>query len=66
VFIALVGLGMVVVLPIVWGLIRRTQGLPMYGAPTVAELEGVAPDRPDQARSGVGAGAVEGDQTEVP
>jgi uncharacterized membrane protein YfcA len=40
VFIALVGLAMVVVLPFVWGLIRRTQGLPMFGAPTVAELEG--------------------------
>ena len=26
----------------------------------------MAPDRPDQARSGVGAGAAEGDQTEVP
>src|SRR4051794_16395958 len=40
VFIALVGVAMIVVLPFVWGLIRRTQGMPMYGAPTVAELEG--------------------------
>jgi uncharacterized protein len=40
VFIALVGVGMLVVLPFVWGLIRRTQGLPMFGSPTVAELEG--------------------------
>jgi hypothetical protein len=40
VFIALVGLSMVVVLPFVWGAIRRTQGLPMFGSPTVAELEG--------------------------
>jgi len=40
VLIALVGVGMLVVLPFVWGLIRRTQGLPMYGAPTVAELDG--------------------------
>jgi hypothetical protein len=46
VFIALVGLGMVVVLPFVWGLIRRTQGLPMFGAPTVAELEGDQPSIP--------------------
>jgi uncharacterized protein len=38
--IALVGLGMVVVLPFVWGLIRRAEGLPMFGSPTVAELEG--------------------------
>ncbi len=43
VFIALVGVAMVVVLPVVWGLIRRTQGLPMYGSPTVAELEGERP-----------------------
>jgi uncharacterized membrane protein YfcA len=40
VFIALVGVAMLVVLPFVWGAIRRTQGLPMFGAPTVAELEG--------------------------
>jgi uncharacterized membrane protein YfcA len=40
VFIALVGVAMVVVLPFVWGGIRRTQGLPMFGAPTVAEIEG--------------------------
>jgi uncharacterized protein len=26
--------------PLVWGVIRRTEGLPMFGAPTVAELEG--------------------------
>ena len=40
VLIALVGLAMVVLVPLIWGLIRRTQGLPMFGAPTVAELEG--------------------------
>jgi hypothetical protein len=45
VFIALVGLAMVVVLPLVWGLVRRTQGLPMFGSPTVAELEGHNLDR---------------------
>jgi uncharacterized membrane protein YfcA len=39
VLIACVGLAMIVVLPFVWGAIRRTQGLPMFGAPTVAELE---------------------------
>jgi uncharacterized membrane protein YfcA len=38
--VALVGVGMVVLVPLVWGLIRRTEGLPMFGAPTVAELEG--------------------------
>ena len=37
--IAGVGLAMVVLVPLIWGLIRRTQGLPMFGAPTVAQLE---------------------------
>jgi hypothetical protein len=40
VLVALVGLAMVILVPLVWGLIRRTEGLPMFGAPTVAELEG--------------------------
>ena len=31
---------MVVLVPIMWGLLRSDQGLPMFGAPTVAELEG--------------------------
>jgi uncharacterized protein len=38
--VAFVGLAMLVLVPLVWGLIRRTEGLPMFGAPTVAELEG--------------------------
>jgi hypothetical protein len=38
--VAVVGLVMVVVVPLVWGVLRRQQGLPMFGAPTVAELEG--------------------------
>ena len=58
VLIAMVGLAMVVVLPFVWGLIRRTQGLPLFGAPTVAELEAPAPD---PAPSAVGDG-----QAQVP
>lgn len=37
--IAGVGLFVVVVLPIVWGFIRKTQGLPMFGSPTIAQLE---------------------------
>jgi hypothetical protein len=37
--IAGVGLAMVFVLPVVWGLLRRSQGLPMFGAPTVSQLE---------------------------
>jgi hypothetical protein len=43
VLIALVGVAMIVVMPFVWGVIRRTHGLPAYGAPTVAELEGPLP-----------------------
>lgn len=39
VLIAVVGLVMVLLVPLVWGLVRRTQGLPMFGSPTVAELE---------------------------
>lgn len=34
-----IGVAMVVLLPLVWGVIRHTQGLPMFGSPTVAELE---------------------------
>jgi hypothetical protein len=37
--VAFVGLALIVLLPLVWGLVRRTEGLPMFGAPTVAQLE---------------------------
>lgn len=37
--IAGVGLFVLIVLPIVWGFIRKTQGLPMFGSPTIAQLE---------------------------
>jgi uncharacterized protein len=39
VLIGLVGLAMLVLVPVVWGMIRRTRGLPMFGKPTVAQLE---------------------------
>ena len=39
VLIAVVGLVMVVLVPVVWGFLRKQQGLPMYGTPTVAQLE---------------------------
>ena len=39
VLIAMIGLVMVVLVPLVWGLLRRQQGLPMFGTPTVAQLE---------------------------
>jgi hypothetical protein len=38
--VAGVGVAMLVLVPIAWGLVRRTEGLPMFGAPTVAQLEG--------------------------
>ena len=37
--IAAVGVAMVVLVPLLWGLLRKEQGLPLYGAPTVADLE---------------------------
>ncbi|MCL2464663.1 MAG: sulfite exporter TauE/SafE family protein [Micrococcales bacterium] len=40
-----VGATVVILLPLVWGAIRRRQGLPMFGAPTVAELERLPGDR---------------------
>ncbi len=49
--IAAVGLVMVVVVPLVWGVLRRQQGLPMFGAPTVAELEGERYAAPGRRRT---------------
>jgi uncharacterized membrane protein YfcA len=34
-----IGLAMLVLVPLVWGVLRKEQGLPMFGAPTVAQLE---------------------------
>jgi uncharacterized membrane protein YfcA len=51
VLIAIIGLAMIVLVPLVWGLLRRGQGLPMFGAPTVAELEGEQRRRRDQSSS---------------
>jgi len=45
--IGVIGVAMLVVVPLVWGLLRKTQGLPMFGAPTVAQLE----DRPEVAEA---------------
>jgi uncharacterized membrane protein YfcA len=39
ILIGLIGLAMVILVPLIWGLLRKEQGLPMFGAPTVAELE---------------------------
>ena len=45
--VAGVGIAMLVLVPLVWGLLRKGQGLPMFGSPTVAEL-----DAPDYGRRG--------------
>jgi uncharacterized membrane protein YfcA len=37
--VAGVGVATLVLVPVVWGLLRKEQGLPMFGAPTVAELD---------------------------
>jgi len=37
--IAGVGLAMLVLVPLVWGVLRRSEGLPAFGAPTVRQLE---------------------------
>jgi uncharacterized protein len=37
--IAGIGLAMIVLIPLVWGLLRKQAGLPAFGAPTVAQLE---------------------------
>jgi uncharacterized membrane protein YfcA len=42
ILIAGVGLAMVVLVPLIWGVLRKQQGLPMFGAPTVAQLEGTS------------------------
>lgn len=39
VLIGLVGIATAVLLPLVWGVLRKQQGLPYFGAPTVAELD---------------------------
>ncbi|MCW2797922.1 sulfite exporter TauE/SafE family protein [Nocardioides sp.] len=37
--IGLVGVAMLALVPLVWGVVRRTTGLPMFGSPTVAQVE---------------------------
>ena len=39
VLIAGVGVAVLLVLPVVWGFLRKSQGLPMFGSPTIAQLE---------------------------
>jgi len=51
VLIGVIGLAMVALVPLLWGLVRKQQGLPMFGAPTVTEL-----DRPDYLSAGESPG----------
>jgi hypothetical protein len=37
--IAVIGLVVLLLLPIVWGFLRKEQGLPFMGAPTISELD---------------------------
>lgn len=39
-----IGLAMLVLVPLVWGMIRKRHGMPMFGAPTVAEIEALRPE----------------------
>jgi uncharacterized membrane protein YfcA len=41
ILIGIIGIAMLVIVPFAWGLLRKEQGLPMFGAPTVAELDKV-------------------------
>jgi uncharacterized membrane protein YfcA len=52
VLIGLVGIAMLILVPLIWGVIRRTEGLPMMGAPTVADLEKLPGDRRPREESG--------------
>ena len=40
--IVLIGLATVVLVPVLWGVLRRSEGLPVFGSPTVAELDNPA------------------------
>ena len=61
VVIGLVGLAVLLLLPIVWGFLRKEQGLPFMGAPTVSELDtwnyaGPRKRKPEKADSAAGDG----------
>ncbi|MCW2835101.1 MAG: sulfite exporter TauE/SafE family protein [Nocardioides sp.] len=53
--IGAVGLVVLALLPVVWGFIRKSQGLPMFGSPTIAQLED-----PDYAPGFVGMKRTDG------
>ena len=50
--IAGVGVAMLVLVPLIWGLLRKKEGLPFMGAPTVAQIErGESTSRADKRNS---------------
>ena len=63
VLIAVVGLVMVVMVPLAWGFVRHRAGLPVFGRPTLAELEDPTyrPGGWRAARPPVGANSTNGD-----
>ncbi|KRB77746.1 hypothetical protein ASE01_05975 [Nocardioides sp. Root190] len=52
ILVAVVGLVMLLLVPLVWGVLRRQQGLPMFGAPTVSEIERLGAAAGQQDRQG--------------
>ncbi|GAA4820692.1 sulfite exporter TauE/SafE family protein [Nocardioides caeni] len=51
--VAAVGVAMLVLVPLVWGMLRKRHGLPAFGAPYVAEIEDYGKRTPSSARKGV-------------
>ncbi|MCR1786234.1 sulfite exporter TauE/SafE family protein [Nocardioides carbamazepini] len=49
--VAAIGVAMLVLVPFVWGLLRKQHGLPMFGAPTVAEIESFGSRERKRART---------------
>ena len=49
--IAGVGIAIVVLVPVVWGLLRKEQGLPMFGAPYGRRAQDPGASRPEKFRS---------------
>ncbi len=49
VLVAGIGVAMLVLVPLVWGVLRKQHGLPMFGAPTVAEIESLTPEARDRS-----------------
>ena len=44
ILVAVIGLAMLFLVPLVWGALRKRHGLPMFGAPTVSEIEALGAD----------------------